>query len=338
MMDGRRYNSFFMKLMDGGREMKIVILERGSVGEDVSTDCLLGLGEVTVHMNTFPDQVEERVKEADIIVANKSPLNRETLKNAKNVKLICEFATGYDNIDLGYCKEKGIKVANVVDYSTDAVAQHTFALLFYVMESLSKYDEYVKSGKYGAQSRFSNFDYRFTELAGKTWGIIGMGNIGKKVAQVASAFGCRVITHSVTGKQGNGQYELVDFDTLLKESDYLSLHCPLSPLTKNLINLEAMKKMKDSAYLINVARGAVVNNADLYTALTENYIAGAGLDVLEQEPITADNPLGKIMDSGKLFITPHMAWASVEARERVVKETYKNIEAFLAGENRNIVN
>ena len=318
--------------------MKIVILERNSVGLDVSVDRLKSLGETTVYPNTTALDVKEKVKDAEIIVANKAPLNKDTLKDADHVKLICEFATGYDNIDLDYCKERGIRVANVVNYSTDAVAQHTFALCFYVLEKLRHYDEYVKSGAYGAQDRFSNFDIPFTELAGKTWGIVGMGNIGRKVASIAEAFGCKVIFYSASGSSTCTEYESVDFDTLLAKSDFLSLHCPLSDRTRNLINLDALKKMKKSAILINVARGPVVNDEDLYTALTEDYIAGAGLDVLGAEPIKESNPLGKIKDSSKLIITPHLAWASIEARTRCVSEVCKNIEAFLNGENRNIVN
>ena len=318
--------------------MKIVILERNSVGTDVSVDSISEYGETTVYRNTTAEDVAERIKDAQIIVANKVPLNESTLKDAKDVKLICEFATGYDNVDLNYCKSRGIKVANVVNYSTDAVAQHTFAMCLYILEKLRHYDEYVKSGEYAAQDRFSNFDLPYTELAGKTWGIIGMGNIGKKVAKIAKAFGCRVIFHSVTGKSSCTEYERVDCDTLLKESDFLSLHCPLSDITRNLINLDALKKMKKTAILLNVARGPVVNDEDLYTALTENYILGAGLDVTGTEPMKDSNPLSRIKDSNRLIITPHMAWASIEARTRCVSETCKNIEAFLKGEDRNIVN
>lgn len=318
--------------------MKIVILERNSVGTDVSVDEIGKYGDLTIYRNTTAEDVAEKIKDAEIIIANKAPLNADTLKDASEVKLICEFATGFDNVDLNYCRERGIKVANVVNYSTDAVAQHTFALCFYVLEKLSHYDRYVKSGEYAAQDRFSNFDLPFVELAGKTWGIIGMGNIGRKVAEIAKAFGCKVIFHSITGKSSCTDYEMVDFDTLLKESDVLSLHCPLSDISRNLIDLEALKKMKETAILINVARGPVVNDADLYTALTEGYIAAAGLDVTGTEPMKESNPLSKIMDSNKLIITPHLAWASTEARKRVVSETCKNIEAFLNGESRNIVN
>ena len=318
--------------------MNIVVLERNSVGTDVSMDTIGKLGEMTVYPNTTAADVKEKIKDAEIIVANKVPLNEDTLKDAANVKLICEFATGYDNVDLEYCKSRGIKVANIVNYSTDAVAQHTFALCFYVLEKLRHYDEYVKSGAYAAQDRFSNFDLPFTELAGKTWGIVGMGNIGRKVARIAEAFGCKVIFYSASGSSTCTEYERVGFDTLLKESDFLSLHCPLSDKTRNLINLDALKNMKKNAVLINVARGPVVNDADLYTALTEGYIAGAGLDVTSTEPMKDSNPLSKIMDSNKLIITPHLAWASDEARNRCVSETCKNIEAFLRGEDRNIVN
>lgn len=318
--------------------MKIVVLERDSVGTDISIDSLSKLGDVTVYANTVGDEVIERIRDAEIIVANKVKLNESTLKDAVNVKLICEFATGYDNVDLEYCRNRGIKVANVVNYSTAAVAQHTFALCFYVLEKLQHYDQYVKSGEYASQSRFSNFDLPFTELDGKTWGIIGMGNIGRKVAQIAEAFGCKVIFYSASGNSSCTDYERVDLDTLLKESDFLSIHCPLSDRTRNLIDLDALRKMKKTAILINVARGPVVNDEALYTALTEEMIAGAGLDVTGTEPMKDSNPLSKITDSKKLIITPHLAWASTEARIRLVEETYKNIEAFCKGENRNIVN
>ena len=306
--------------------MKIAVLERNSVGTDIDVTCFEDFGEVTYYRNTVAADAAEKVKDVDIIIANKAPMNEETLKDAPNVKLICEFATGFDNIDLEYCKKRRIKVANVKDYSTAAVAQHTFALALYLLEHLPHYDTYVKDGSYGAQDRFSNFDLPFTELAGKTWGIIGMGNIGRMVAKIATAFGCKVIFHSVTGKSTCTEYEQVSKDELLAQSDILSLHCPLSDLTRNFIDKEELSKMKKTALLINVARGPVVNG-----------IAAAGLDVLEKEPIAANNPLGKIRDSNKLIITPHMAWASVEARERLVNEVYKNIEAFLKGEDRNII-
>ncbi|MCR4955053.1 MAG: hydroxyacid dehydrogenase [Lachnospiraceae bacterium] len=318
--------------------MKIVVLERNSVGPDIPLD-YSELGEVTYYENTVTvDEVRERTKDADVVVANKAPINEASLKDSPNVKMVTLFATGYDNIDLEYCNKRGIWAENIVDYSTSAVSQHSFAMALYLLEKLPHYDQYVKGGTYENQSRFSNFDVPFYELDGKTWGIIGMGNIGRQVAKVAEAFGCKVIFYSVTGKSKVTDYEQVDFDTLLKESDILSLHCPLSDLTENLIDYEALKKMKKSSILINVARGKVVNNTDLAKALNEGEIAAAGLDVLEKEPIEKTNPLDDIKDSGKLIITPHLAWATVEARLRCIEEVRKNIAAFAKGEPRNVVN
>lgn len=319
--------------------MNIVVLERNSVGIDVAVDCYEKLGNVTYYANTVTvDEVRERIKDADVVIANKAPLREESLKDAPNVKLICEFATGYDNCDLVYCKSRGIKVANVVDYSTSMVAQHTFTLALALSEKLPHYDNYVKSGEYSAQSRFSNFDIPFYELEGKIWGIVGMGNIGRRVAKIAQAFGCRVIFHSITGKSSCTDYPQVDKDTLLEESDFLSLHCPLSDLSRDFIDKAALVKMKNTAILINVARGPVVNNSDLYDALLAGEIKAAGLDVIEKEPLELSNPLSQLQDSNQLIITPHLAWASVEARTRCVEGVYLNIEAFMRGENRNVVN
>ena len=317
--------------------MKIVVLERNSVGTDIPVDCYKDFGEVTCYRNTLAEDAAEKVKDADIVIANKCPMNEATLAGAPNVKLICEFATGYDNVDLEYCKKRGIRVANVRDYCTAAVAQHTFALALYLIEHLRHYDDYVKGGEYSAQDRFSNFDLPYADLEGKVWGIIGMGNIGRRVAKIAEAFGCKVIFHSVTGNSTCTDYERVSFEQLLAESDILSLHCPLSHLTRNLIDKEALSKMKKTAVLVNVARGSVVNGVDLYEALTQGSIAAAGLDVFEEEPISVNHPLYQMKDSNKLIITPHMAWASVEARTRVVAEVYLNIDAFLKGESRNAV-
>lgn len=319
--------------------MKIVLLERNSAGTDVPVDCFTELGEVSIYPNTVTTaEVAERAKDADIIVCNKAPMREESLKDCPNVKLICELATGFDNCDLAYCKSRGIQVRNVVDYSTDMVAQHTFTLALALSQKLPHYDNYVKSGAYAAQDRFSNFDLPFYELAGKTWGIVGMGNIGRRVAKIATAFGCKVIFHSITGKSTCTDYPRVDKDTLLAESDFLSLHCPLSDLSRSFIDRDALAKMKKTSILINVARGPVVNNHDLYEALNAGEIQAAGLDVIEKEPITADNPLSQIMDSNQLIITPHLAWASVEARTRCVQGVYENIRTFQQGISRNVVN
>jgi glycerate dehydrogenase len=317
--------------------MKIAVLEKVSLGNDIDISYFNEFGEVAYYENTVAGEVAQRVEDVDVIIANKVPLNENTIGGAKNLKIICETATGYNNVDLEYCKAKGIRVTNVKGYSTPIVAQHTFAMALYLLEKLPIYDTYVKNGEYEKCPIFTCFEPYFTELLGKTWGIIGLGNIGRKVAEIAKVFGCRVIYYSASGNNNSSDFERVDFDTLLAESDILSLHCPLTDRTQNIINAEALNKMKKTAILINVARGPVVDEQALYDALVEGKIAAAGLDVLCKEPIAADNPLGKIKDSTKLLITPHMAWGSHEARERCAREVYENIKSFIKGEERNIV-
>ena len=243
--------------------MKIVVLEQESMGYDIDITCFEDFGEVTYYRNTVKDEVAERVKDAEIIIANKAPLNKNTLKDAVNLKIICEFATGYNNVDLDYCKERGIKVTNAVGYSTPVVAQHTFAMALYLMEKLPVYDTYVKNGEYAKCPIFTCFEPYFSELNGKTWGIIGLGNIGRKVAEIAKVFGCHVIFYSASGNNKTTDYERVDFDTLLAESDILSLHCPLTDRTQNIMNADAFSKMKKTAILINLARGPVVDEQAL---------------------------------------------------------------------------
>ncbi len=315
--------------------MKIVELDRETLGYDIDTSVLKTIGSFEEHEAADLKTTREYIKDADVIIFNKTKMNEELLKDAPNVKLLAITATGFDNIDLEYCKSRGIAAANVKAYSTPAVAQHTFAMALFILEKISYYDEYVKSGKYSSQSGFCNFDEKYNELSGKTWGIIGMGNIGRSVAKIAEAFGCKVIFYSASGNSTCTDYERVDLDTLLKESDVLSIHCPLSDRTRNLINRDTLKLMKKSAILINVARGPVVNDADLAEALNNGTIAGAGLDVLGVEPMEKDNPLGLIKDSRKLLITPHMAWASVESRQRCFDEVLLNIKAFIEGRERN---
>lgn len=313
------------------------MLDRNSVGMDMDVSIFGALGQFEAHDVADRESCKEWIKDANVIIFNKSRMDEDMLKDAPNVQLLCVTATGFDNIDLEYARRRNIGVSNVRNYSTPAVAQHTFALALYVLEKIGYYDNYVRSGAYSNQLGFSNFDEKYQELDGKTWGIIGLGNIGKKVAQIATAFGCKVIYYSASGSHDSKEYERVDFDTLLKESDILSLHCPLTERTRHLMNKEAFLKMKKNAILINVARGPVVKEQDLYEALEQGYIAGAGLDVLETEPMEKNNPLGKITDNCKLLITPHMAWASVEARTRCLREVYQNIEAFMTGKERNRV-
>lgn len=317
--------------------MKISILERDSLGIDVDMSEIDKLGEVTTYAATTVENAVEHIGDADIVIANKLPLNAETLKEAKNLKFVAQTATGTNNVDFSYTNAKGIKVANVPSYSTDSVAQHTFSLLLYLVEKMRFFDDYVKNGTYSKSSCFSCLDMIYPEIAGKTWGIIGMGTIGQKVAQIATVFGCKVITYSASGKTYDMPYEQVDFDTLLAESDILSIHAPLNEYTKDLMNYDAFCKMKDSAYFINVGRGPIVVEEDLARALEEGQIRAAGLDVMRVEPLPENSPLLKIQDSTKLIITPHTAWATSEARQRCVNVVTENIKAFLRGEEQNVV-
>ena len=319
--------------------MKIVIADKDSVGNDMDYSIYEELGEVTYYDDKITDEnAKERLAGAEVLVINKSQITEKILDAAPDLKLICEFATGFDNANVPACNTHGVKVANIAGYSTPSVAQHTFALLFYLMESMRHYDEFVKSGDYANQSHFCCLDIPFHELEGMTYGIVGMGNIGRKVAQIATAFGAKVIFYASSGHSDCTDYEQVSFDELLERSDVISLHCPLSDKTRNLFDKKAFEKMKKTAILINVARGAVVSEQDLYDALTQGKINAAGLDVLSPEPMAKDSPLLKIQDSTKLMVTPHLAWASTEARTRCLEEVKKNIIAFQNGESRNIVN
>ncbi|MDO4188947.1 MAG: D-2-hydroxyacid dehydrogenase [Lachnospiraceae bacterium] len=309
--------------------MKIVALEIKNIGEDISTDMFKEFGEFETYLNSKPEEMPERCKGADVIIVNKLPVNEETIGDIDTLKVVLITATGFDNLDMPYLKSRGIKVCNVKGYSTDSVAQHTFALLFYVYEKLRSYDDFVKSGDYSKYDIFTCFDEPFNELTGKVWGIVGLGAIGRRVAKIATAFGCDVVYYSTSGKNSNNDYEQVDFDKLLEISDIISIHSPLNEKTKYLFNAETFKKMKKSAVLINVGRGPIINDRDLTDALKNDEIAAAALDVLEKEPMAADSPYFEITDSRKLFITPHIAWATKEARERLMMETYRNLKAIV---------
>jgi glycerate dehydrogenase len=317
--------------------MKLVILEADSLGNDVDLSLFNEFGEVMIYNKSEPEENSKRIKDADVILVNKIALNEELLKDANNLKLICLSATGTNNVDFTYTNKRNIVVANVKGYSTKSVVQHTFALLFYVYEKLTYYDEFVKSGSYTKVDIFSVFDRKFNELDGKTWGIIGLGEIGRGVAEIGKAFGCKIIYYSTSGKNSNPSYEKVNFETLLKTSDIISIHAPLNATTENLINAAALKKMKKTAVLLNLGRGPIINEADLAEALEKGEIAGAGLDVLSIEPMLPENLLLRIQDSTKLIITPHIGWATVEARTRCVYEVYENIKAWRNGVERNIV-
>ena len=315
---------------------KIVVLDGKTLG-NVDYIKLNEFGQVIYYDMTSENMVAERIKDADIVLTNKIVLNEENLKNAENLKLICEMATGYNNIDMDYARKNNIAVTNVAGYSTNTVAQHTFAMLLHLYDNLSYFDNFVKSGEYSDSNMFTNLDVTYNDLCGKVWGIIGLGAIGKRVAKIAQAFGARVIYYSTSGKNTNSDYAQVDFQELLEKSDVISIHAPLNEKTKGLINYDALSKMKKGAILINVGRGPIVVDADLARAIDEEIIGGAGLDVFEVEPIPQDNPLLSVRNKKRLLMTPHVAWASEEARKRLFDDLLENISAFNRGEKRNRV-
>lgn len=317
--------------------MKIVFLETDTLGNDVDLSVFDQLGEVIKYPCSVPQKDAERIQDADIVIVNKIPMNEETLANAKNVKLICITGTGTNIVDFNYTNKHHITVTNVKGYSTNSVVQHTFALLFYLYEKLSYYDHFVKSEEYIKSDIFSHFTVKFNELAGKTWGIIGLGEIGKGVGMIARQFGCKVIYYSTSGKNSDSDFERVDLETLLAKSDIISIHAPLNDATKGLIGEEELRKMKKTALLLNLGRGPIIEEEALAKALKEELIAGAGLDVLSVEPMLEDNPLREIKDSTKLIITPHIAWATIEARQRVTDEVFQNIVSYQKGIERNVV-
>ena len=308
--------------------MKIVFLDAKTIGEDIDLSGFDKLGEVVKYGFSTPEEARERTKDADVIVLNKVTINETSIGEAKNLKLVCVTATGTNNLDKEYLEKRGIEWRNVAGYSTETVAQHTFALLFYLLEKLHYYDEYVKSEHYIGDTTFTHFANTFHEISGKTWGIIGLGNIGRRVADIAKMFGCRVIYYSTSGKNNQADYERVDFDTLLRESDVISVHAPLDENTEGLMNAVAFEKMKQTAIFLNLGRGPIVVEQDLADAIKRNSIAAAGLDVLAVEPMSPDNPLREIKDSERLIITPHIAWASVEARTRLMEIILGQIKDF----------
>lgn len=309
--------------------MKIVFLDAKSIGEDIDLSGYDQLGEVVRYPYSTPEEARERTRDADVIILNKTEINEQSIGEADKLKLVCVTATGTNNLDKAYLAERGIEWRNVAGYSTESVAQHTFALLFYLMEKLRYYDDYVKNENYVNDSMFTHFDHRFNELSGKTWGIIGLGNIGRRVADIAKCFGCRVIYFSTSGKNNQKGYNRVSFDNLLEQSDIVSVHAPLTDDTLGLMNREAFARMKPGAVFLNLGRGPIVDEAALTEALNTGMIAAAGLDVLSQEPMSEDNPLRSIKDSERLIITPHIAWASVEARTRLMEIILEQIKEFL---------
>ncbi|MEE8577270.1 MAG: D-2-hydroxyacid dehydrogenase [candidate division Zixibacteria bacterium] len=304
--------------------MKIVILDAATFGEtDLSG--FNDLGEVVVYQTTSAEETLERVKNADVIVTNKVVIDATTMDAASNLKLICVAATGMNNVDLEHAAQKEIAVENVAGYSTDSVIQHTFSMLFYMMGHSRYYDEYVKSGEWQQSPIFTNVAKPFFELKGKKWGIIGLGEIGRGVADIAKAFGAEVVYFSTSGKNANSDYEQTTFTKLLETCDIVTIHAPLNAQTKGLIGHSELLMLKDGAVLLNLGRGGIVTESALAAIIDVKEIY-VGLDVLEKEPMSDPHPLMKVEHKERLYITPHIAWTSVEARDRLIASVAKNIK------------
>lgn len=318
--------------------MKIVILDgRGLNPGDLSYDCIRQFGNVTLYESTqTAEQAIARIADSEIVLTNKVPITEEILDACPSIRLICVLATGYNVVDCPACTRRGITVTNVPSYGTAAVAQFTMALILELCHRVGLHDTSVHQGDW---CRSENFCYWLTpqmELAGKTLGILGFGRIGQAVGQLAKAFGMKVIAYSRTQQeQGREIAEYVDLDTLLTQSDILSLHCPLFPETEKIINAQSLAKMKPTAFLINTSRGGLVDEAALAQALTTGQIRGAAVDVVSQEPMHWDNPLRTCPNC---ILTPHIAWAPVESRQRLLDCVVENIRAFLEGTPQNVVN
>jgi len=307
----------------------IVFLDKITIGKVDNLKHLSKLGKLDVYESTEPDQVVERCKDKEIVIVNKVEMSKEVMKQLPSLKLICVAATGVNNIDLNYTENNGIEVKNVAGYSTDSVAQLTFTMLLYLINKPYYYDTYVKSGAYSRSNSFTHHNEPFWELKGKRMGIIGLGTIGRQVARIAESFGMEVIFFSTTGRNNHISYKRFELGDLLKSSDVVSIHAPLNNQTRDLITYDKLKLMRPCAILLNLGRGGIVNERDLARALNENIIGSAGIDVMEQEPINADNPLLKLFDKEKILITPHMAWASKESRELLVEKIARNIDVYL---------
>ena len=314
--------------------MKIAFLDFETLGNDVTTDAFAGLGELIEYANTAPDEVAKRLRGVSVVVVNKIRLNAQNLADATDLRLICLAATGYDNVDLDFCRAHGIAVCNVVGYSTQSVAQLTVTMALSLITHLPAYHEYVRSGAYTKSGVANRLIPQYHEIFGKTWGIVGYGNIGRQVACVARALGCRVLAFKRTPTD---EVDCVDLERLCRESDVISIHTPLNDSTRNLIDAAHIKMMKRDAIVINVARGAVTDEAALAEAIREGRLGGLGVDVFSREPFDADHPFATLSECENVCLTPHMAWGAYETRVRLMEEMAENLRSFLRGETRNRV-
>ncbi len=311
--------------------MKISLLDAETLGDDLNFDLLKEFGETVVFQNTCADEIPEHIADSDVIIINKIKINEQNLIHVRNLKLICVAATGFDNVDLTYCKSRGIGVCNVVGYSTHSVAQVTLAMALSLSVHLPEYCAYVNNGRYTKAGVANRIAPVYHELFGKTWGIVGLGNIGKQVAHTAESMGCRVIGFKRTPDMDFPCYDLA---YLCKNADIISVHLPLNPDTKGIISKELIASMKQNALFINVSRGAVADEAALAKAVLEQKIGGLGIDVYSVEPFPENHPYNSLLSLPNVCLTPHMAWGSFESRARCLDEIILNIRAFLNGDKR----
>lgn len=314
--------------------MKIVVLDAATLGADLDISPLKQLGELTVYAGTAPEEVSSRIAGQDVIVSNKIKLNEDNLKDARELKLICLAATGYDCVDTAYCRARGIGVCNVPGYSTHSVAQLTVAMALSLRTHLNEYRGFVHSGDYTRSGIANRLEPVWYELYGKTWGIVGGGNIGQEVAKIAQALGCNIL---MCRRKQDSNFETVDVNTLCEKSDIISVHVALTDETRGMIGEEQISLMKPDAVFINVARGAVADEAALAEAILENRLGGLGVDVYTAEPFADDHPFCSILDRPNVCLTPHMAWGAAEARNRCIEMVAQNIRAFQQGARRNRV-
>ncbi len=312
--------------------MKIVILDSGTLGADIDLEPIRALGDVIEYKQTLPEEIAQRLTDADVAVLNKCKLNHENLADAKNLKLICVAATGYDNIDLPFCRERGIALCNVPGYSTDSVAQLSVSMALSLVTHLDEFRAFVHSGEYSRSGSANRLEPVYREIAGQTWGVVGGGGIGSKVAEIAKALGCRVL---LCRRKPEDRYEAADIDRICRECDIISLHVPLTDETRGMISRERIDSMKDGVVIVNTARGAVCNEQAIADAVISGKIGALGCDVYSKEPFGEDHPFSAILDRPNVCLTPHMAWGSYEARQRCVRRMAENITEFYKGNNHN---
>lgn len=308
--------------------MNIVLLDAKTLGDDLDISVLEHFGTLTSYETTSPDETLERIEIADIVITNKVLITANMMEETPRLKLICIAATGMNNVDLNAAKSKGIEVKNVAGYSTRSVVQHTFAMALYLLEKMAYYDTSVKDGTWTRSGLFTDVSRPFYEISGKKWGIIGLGTIGQEVAKIATAFGAEVSYHSTSGENLNRAYPHQSLEFLLKECDIISIHAPLNDNTYNLINKNNLPYIKEGAILLNLGRGGIVNETDLSFELDRRKFY-AGLDVLEKEPLVLNNRLNEVKHKERLLITPHIAWASIEARKKLLEGIVENIQTYM---------